>query len=117
MKKLVLIPCAFLVLAAASLSTAAPPSGRTSRLDVPPMAGDAPAALKKCSVCHGDGLGGKGKTPGIAGASKDLLAKKLSGKEGETPKQMNAVVKTLSDQDKTDLVNHISGMPKVEPPK
>ena len=115
MKKLVLIPCAFLVLAAASLSMAAPPSGRST--DLLPKAGDAPAALKKCSVCHGDGLIGKGKTPAIAGASKDMLTKKLSGKEGETPKQMAAVVKGLSDQDKTDLIAHISGMPKPEPAK
>ena len=73
--------------------------------------------MKKCKMCHGKDLMGKQKkkkkTPAILGLSKAKLLKSMTTK---IPKPMKAIAKTLTDEEKNEVVNLISKMPKPATP-
>ena len=66
--------------------------------------------MKKCRLCHGKDLFGKKRgskeTPPIAGMKKAKLLKALN----TPPKQMKAVAKGLTDDQKAKIADVISKM-------
>ncbi len=99
MKKLLFVPAALLFLSAVSWADEAPPPPPTD-------------FVAKCKSCHGPDLGGKGKTPAIAGDSVEELKASLTTK---IPKQMNAIASKMSPADIDSVVDIISKLPKPAP--
>ena len=69
-----------------------------------------------CAICHGEGLGGIGPIPGIAGRSPSYLARQLydiqqGARHGGITDLMKPVVAKLSKADILDITAYVSSRP------
>jgi cytochrome c553 len=74
----------------------------------------APAALTApCAPCHGADGRGVGTFPALAGSERSLLARQLQEYRSGTLQEplMNAIAKSLNDEDIADLAEHYASLP------
>ena len=62
--------------------------------------------LTRCRACHGTALGGKSRTPPIAGLAERRILDVLA----EPPRVMRAIVRGLDADTQRAVARHIAGM-------